>query len=503
MTCFGVSALVVLFSATVADPDLWGHLKFGQDLMSSGQVIRSDPYSYMTGDQVWINHEWLAEAIFALVYSALGATGLIVFKLLLALGICGLAYRYLRSCGLAELRTWALVVSSGLLMVTGLGNIRPQMFTWAFFAVQLFALMRVENGRAGWLWILPPMFALWPNLHGGFLAGAGILLIWLLCYGVRFIQATSAGRTTLSPRPRIVLAVMAMTLFATLLTPYRAELLRFLLETATVPRPDISEWLPTQIVSVPGALYLLLLLTAVGALVYSHRSLRLFPVLAFTVTAILPLIARRHEPLFALGVLFLAGETISSAWEHWSKTRDADKIALAEHRLFGSVFTFVFLVCTVLFVIGAAPQLSCIGVVRNMYPLRAVALLKAAGAKGDMATEFDWGQYLIWHLGPDVRVSLDGRRETVYSETQYRKGLNFMRGQGDWNAVLRESDVELALVKAEWATYNLLKREEGWDLLFEDSVSALFVQQASPLAGRIRTAAPPEPLPEGSRLCFR
>ena len=32
-----------------------------------------------------------------------------------------------------------------------------------------------------------------------------------------------------------------------------------------------------------------------------------------------------------------------------------------------------------------------------------------------MTVDFDWGEYVIWHLGPQVRVSVDGRRETVYA----------------------------------------------------------------------------------------
>ena len=32
-----------------------------------------------------------------------------------------------------------------------------------------------------------------------------------------------------------------------------------------------------------------------------------------------------------------------------------------------------------------------------------------------MVTWFNWGEYAIWHLGPDVKVSVDGRRETIYS----------------------------------------------------------------------------------------
>jgi hypothetical protein len=30
-------------------------------------------------------------------------------------------------------------------------------------------------------------------------------------------------------------------------------------------------------------------------------------------------------------------------------------------------------------------------------------------------TWFDYGEYAIWHLGPAMTVSMDGRRETIYS----------------------------------------------------------------------------------------
>jgi len=54
---------VLCFSRTSADPDLWGHVRFGQDLWQTGRIVREDIYSYLTGDQVWINDERLSEAI--------------------------------------------------------------------------------------------------------------------------------------------------------------------------------------------------------------------------------------------------------------------------------------------------------------------------------------------------------------------------------------------------------------------------------------------------------
>jgi len=176
-----IAALVALFARTVADPDLWGHLRFGQDLLRTGQVIRPDPYSYMTGDQMWIKHEWLAEGIFALTYRAAGSQGLIGLKLLAALSICGLIYACLRDLHLAPLRAWILVLLGTIPIYLGLATVRPHLFTYICFAL-LFMLWQAERGRFQWLWGLPLLFVLWPNLHGGFLAGVGILLHWLLVH---------------------------------------------------------------------------------------------------------------------------------------------------------------------------------------------------------------------------------------------------------------------------------------------------------------------------------
>jgi hypothetical protein len=62
--------------------------------------------------------------------------------------------------------------------------------------------------------------------------------------------------------------------------------------------------------------------------------------------------------------------------------------------------------------------------------------LRASASAGRLVTSFAWGQYAIWHFGPSLRVSFDGRLETVYSEEadllQYRiergepEGLEFL-----------------------------------------------------------------------------
>jgi hypothetical protein len=64
---------------TVADPDLWGHTRFGLDMLATHTLPSEDPYSF-TQDIPWINHEWLSELMMGGAYRAAGPIGLVVLK---------------------------------------------------------------------------------------------------------------------------------------------------------------------------------------------------------------------------------------------------------------------------------------------------------------------------------------------------------------------------------------------------------------------------------------
>ena len=88
------SACLFAVSDTVADPDLWGHLTFGRDILQTRRVIQQDRYSYLS-DRPWINHEWLSELIFASTYQVAGPSGLVALKTVAGLFLLGLGLRQL------------------------------------------------------------------------------------------------------------------------------------------------------------------------------------------------------------------------------------------------------------------------------------------------------------------------------------------------------------------------------------------------------------------------
>jgi hypothetical protein len=136
------------FSDTIADPDLWGHIRFGQDILRNGSVVQSDIYSYRTHGRHWINHEWLSEVIFAGLYNRSGPAGLIVFKVLVSFLILGLCYAHLRRRGLGPYCSVFLLVMMSIPFRLGLGTIRPQIFTYVFFLFELLLLEKATMGRA-------------------------------------------------------------------------------------------------------------------------------------------------------------------------------------------------------------------------------------------------------------------------------------------------------------------------------------------------------------------
>ena len=137
------------------------------------------------------------------------------------------------------------------------------------------------------------------------------------------------------------------------------------------------------------------------------------------------------------------------------------------------------------------------------FPARAVALLKRSGIRGNLAVPFDWGEYAIWHLGPSLKVSIDGRRETVYSDRSYRQSRDLERGTGAWDALLRTPPAtDLVLAPDGSPTLNLLARTSGWLPLYQDTYCALFVREGLPDLDRlVRTPVPDLPA-DGRGLCF-
>lgn len=385
-----LAGALTLMAWTTADPDLWGHVRFGLDTIRDGALPAADPYSF-TSDRPWVNHEWLAEVIMAAAYRADGARGLVALKLLVIALTAGLVVAALRQ------RRWDpighdLLVGAALLGIFGrVHPVRPQLFSVLLCAALLLLLSLADRGRRRLLVLVPPLLALWANLHGGYLVGLGIAGIWS---AVRLYRPAGTG---LRPRSLVLLGIA--TVASTLATPYGVRLWLFLVETVGPTRTEIGDW---QMLLETGSFLIgqFAIVTVVAALaIRTRRADPAYVLIAFSLF-LATLLISRFDAFYALAVVMLLGPYLGQVM-----LKPAPPIGImrmAAVAVAGAV------------AIGAiAHRSSCIEIRTAPEP---DATAFAAQLSGRMLTFFDWGQYAIWHLAPAIQVSMDGRRETVYSE---------------------------------------------------------------------------------------
>ncbi len=79
---------------------------------------------------------------------------------------------------------------------------------------------------------------------------------------------------------------------------------------------------------------------------------------------------------------------------------------------------------------------------RTAHDVHAVEALSRTTGPARLVTFFDWGEYAIWHLGPRIRVSMDGRRETIYSDARIDEHDAIVMGTTEGLATLASWNAE-------------------------------------------------------------
>jgi hypothetical protein len=461
----GVATL--LFAAatvTRTDADLWGHIRFGLDTLHARGLTAVDPYSF-TQDRPWINHEWLSEVQMGLAYAMGGTAGLALLKAVLAFTVFALVWSSSRGASLAARLTIIVLLVFGTLHMTA--TLRPQLWTFVSMAILCRALIDVRSRIRPWL---PLLFALWGNLHGGWIVGLGVLGVW---------AAAESWSTPGAVRQwRVLVPACAI---GTLCTPYGWKLWAFMAETVRMNRA-IQEWQPlwgTPVLNwVPWC-------AAVAATLWVavRRGRGWLPIVG-TLAMLAYASARvsRMESLFiASAAILLAPRVIA---------RFPSKLIGMPARLSGPEWIAALVILIV--PVGAAAwitsrSLSCLPVPPDYgLDVQPVQLLSDAES-GRVVTYFNWGEYAIWHLGPRLRVSMDGRRETVYSDKRIAEHDAIVAGRPAGLDALAAWQSEYVWLPATSVTTKTWLSQHGYRIDFDGPHSFLAVRNDLP---QLRRSAP-------------
>jgi hypothetical protein len=501
------------FSLPFAEPDLWGHVQFGRDVLEYG-LPRTTSYSFTADGYTWINHENLSEVAFALSVDQFGVWSLLAGKCLLGLVIVAAIGWRARRRGVS----WLVIATVSLLFSATIGSywqVRPQLVSFGCFALLLLLLDAAFRGwqdhwhlpwcarlarhqvdsaqtiptrRLHWLWLAAPLFALWANAHGGFVAGYCIFVAYLLARCAEFwiVQRRESLHTI-----GLLSAVAIVAGLSTLATPYGIDLHRWLLSSLHSPRPEITEWHPLGLDSEALIPFVVLGLATVAALALSRRPLDATHLLLLGLIGWQAVTHQRHVPFAAMAACFWLPAHWQSLWKRFQCNED-EAVDFAPARW----LQFTLLGVNVLLIGLLCSRLSYLRVDKSHYPVAAVEFMRERELTGRLVVTYNWAQYAIAALGTrddvanaqGVKVSFDGRFRTCYPQSLVDEHFDFVLGANlstlrqrstdriDVTRTLRTGTPDLVLIsRLQSPAVEVMQQQTAeWVMLYQDSLAQLW-----------------------------
>jgi hypothetical protein len=464
-------------------------MALGRYVLEHGALPPGDIFSHTAAGREWISSGWGASVLMHWLFREFGPAGLtgMVFGVLAAAFLLLYATALKRAGGGGAA---ALIILVAILASYMRFNPRPDV--WSIFFTAILMLLLLSADSAGGLpslrrlWLLPPLFVAWANLHAGFLAGLVVVAIYLA--DRLFAWARTRSRSHL-------LAAIPCTLcfVAWMLNPYGLRIAALAAKIRAIPGVtlQIFEWMP--LVSAPGfnlppATYVgICLLLGFGLWEFAGNRDR-FRGWHWAAAAFFVLFAvwqRRQIGLLAVALPALLTPGMKSLEDRLSRFRPVvAALGLA------ATLGICAMQTTGKLEMGEGPPGA--GMNARMLPCAPADFLEQNRPPGRLFNSYGMGGYLLYFLGPETKVFIDGRLD-IYDPATWQDYLaaeeNTLSidavcaryGVGTFAIDIRESHgdpVHLA---------NRLAARDDWGLVFFDDDTAVFVKR-TPGATRYLTA---------------
>ena len=392
--------------------DLAYHVRAGSLMVHDHTILRTDPFAWPTSGRPWLDQNWGAQVIFYGLWRLGGFPLIGLANALATVGAFGLV------AAAARRRTANLRVIVGALLVGFTASVfiltaRPQMFSVVLFAAELYVLeLARERPRA--LLALPPLMALWANLHGGFVLGLGLLVVEIVAVGWPHRASAAAGWTRWrleDPRAALRLAsILPLCVLALLVNPWGVDVLRYTARLATNRSitAGVTEWAPANLRDGAGVMLIAAIAVLVVALARADTPVRARDhLLRIVPLVLLALWTIRASVWFALEVPLVLAALAREAPPRPAVEDQGSRLGT------GMVVSALVLAL----VLAASPTRRWLLPSSRsrpdlgMAPVATAEWLTAHPEQGRMFNFQPWGSYLEFRLGPAVHVGFDSRIE--------------------------------------------------------------------------------------------
>jgi hypothetical protein len=454
-----IAIFLSVFTA-IANADFWWHLTLGREIVRLGSIPDINAFYYTPASSYGYDYSWLSQLMFYGLYSKFGWGALVFLKSLVAVFTFFVLWKMLE---------WRQVNVFWALLVLGLAFwaslpfwvMRPLIFTWLLFTCLLYILDSFSSRHRDLLWLIPVIMVFWVNLHPGFLAGLGLLVIYTL-----FAVKTQKFRK--------LLVITITTFVACAINPFGLKIWLLpwnLVRLIAVLTDHITEWQPRiAAVVIPYGIIVALLIVSLnlGRKRLNSRSLIMFVVMLIASLAMI-----RNVPLFAVVSVLAFGEI--SALISRGKTRNfMDRVTNTSLQCKGHLMAIAVLAVLGIGSIGAQSDVRSHGVELKDYPVEAIKQIREAITPREICTQEVWSGYLLWNLYPQRKSFFDAKGTYGREITEDCRKLR--RGYPKWEEVVDKHGINCILWPSSKALTTVLGLHEDWRCMYSDSIATIFVR---------------------------
>jgi hypothetical protein len=422
--------ILLQFPVERYDYDLWWQMALGKYYLTNHTLsVDHAMFSWTPADSSWIYNTCLGSIIVYLMYDWFGGFGLWILQWFIFCGIFLLIYFFFRVIHQKlDITSITLIAAMGIACSYSLSFYKPELFSILLGCVLGVISLYVKVTRRTYLlYLYPFIFALWVNLHGGFVLGFCFLACFF--FGELFNIVFSPRETfAFTKKEFIHLGIACMlALTATLLNPYGMNYLlsiynSFMYESFDLNSKYIQAYVPlwtyflsyfkdighiNTLFSRTGIIFwimVVMMMFQVCLFFYElikHKALDFTGLIVNVATFLGSMRAVRANFMFPLMFFFTFFYQIYHL-KLQSITRKATVFSLFVYVLLFfniSYFTLRY---------GADNKWFGSGI-ESFAPVEEVAFLKKYHLEGPVFNDYLIGGYLLWDLYPDYKVFIDPR----------------------------------------------------------------------------------------------
>ncbi len=427
--------VAAILGGPVQSGDLWWHVRVGDWLRANLALPWRDPFSHTAGDDLYVPQEYGSQVLFSLVDSIGGVGALKVFGVLLGVALI-LVFEKIARRRVGP--SWAAALAAVFAAAYAIKwELRPHLLSSMVLLWMLDRLFpptpQANSGpSARTTLVLALVTVVWVQLHAEAVFAPMFCALGAIAAaaGALYDRAVLGQRPGFGPLGRW-LAATAATGVASFASPLGWWPHRYALFKREIPKLYIDEWFPAWIapsdprfMPLDGrlAVLLLVLLALAGVAIADGARARRAPsglrrgpswerLALLAACVFFALTARRYLWLLSLPLVDLllsartaAAQGASGFGARLGRSRSAPR-AIAVLAALPLGLSHFAANTTDAFLEGRYTEAAD----RRLFPVHAAALLAECGPAGNLFHPYDWGGYLLYVLGEDNPIFVDGR----------------------------------------------------------------------------------------------